>query len=113
MVRHMMILERGSELHLLEGMPTAWTKAGKRTELTEIPTSFGQVSLSVTVSDDGKTATIRMELPCREPLKKAVLHLEQFDRPIGEVRYDNGDLENTAAIVPIDRPLEIKVEFDN
>ena len=28
MVRHMLILERGGELHLLEALPKAWTKPG-------------------------------------------------------------------------------------
>ena len=41
------ILERGDELHLLEGMPAAWAKPGAVTRLKAMPTEFGPMSLEV------------------------------------------------------------------
>ena len=41
LVRNSMIMEKGKELHLLEGMPDSWTEPGKTTSLQNIPTSFG------------------------------------------------------------------------
>jgi len=113
MVRHMMILERGPELHLLEGMPTAWTQAGNRTSLKQIPTSFGRVSLSVVVSDDGGSATIRAQLPCRDRVRKVVVHLEHFDRPIRRIYCEGKDLSGTGMKVSIVEPLLVRVEFEN
>ena len=57
MIRHLLILERGRELHLLEGMPHVWSRPGDAIRMTEMPTSFGPVSLSVQVAKDGRTIT--------------------------------------------------------
>jgi hypothetical protein len=79
---HLMILERGDELHLLEGLPLAWAKAGAKNRLQDIPTIFGPVSLALRVSDDGRTAKLDITPPRREPPAKLVVHLEQFGRDI-------------------------------
>ncbi|MCX6900277.1 MAG: hypothetical protein NT105_16465 [Verrucomicrobia bacterium] len=79
---HLMVLERGDELHLLEGMPRAWVKPGAKNRLKNIPTIFGPVSLALRVSDDGRTATLDITPPRREPASKLVVHLEHFGREI-------------------------------
>ena len=79
---HLMVLEHGDELHLLEGMPRAWAKPGAKNRLKDIPTVFGPVSLALRVSDDGRKATLDMTPPRREPAKRLVVHLESFGREI-------------------------------
>ena len=75
LVRHLLILERGGELHLLEGMPAAWAKPGAVTRLKDMLTDFGPMSLQVLVAADGKTAQVRVESPTRNRPQRIVLHL--------------------------------------
>ncbi|MBI2298477.1 MAG: IS256 family transposase, partial [Armatimonadetes bacterium] len=44
LVRHLLVLERGDELHLCEGLPAKWVEPGMTTRLDRVPTSFGRVS---------------------------------------------------------------------
>ena len=67
LVRHLLVLERGDELHLFEGLPRAWTKAGCVTELKAVPTTFGEVSLKLAVAGDGRSATLTIDPPNRDP----------------------------------------------
>jgi hypothetical protein len=75
LVRHLLVLERSTELHLLEGMPAAWAKPGAVTRLKSMPTEFGPMSLEVAVAADGKTARVRVETPTRSRPERIVLHL--------------------------------------
>ncbi len=114
LVRHLLVLERGNELHLLEGLPRAWTKPGCVTELHEVPTTFGPVTMSLKVADDGKSATLRLTAPSRAPASKVVVHLESLTRddaaPDGAAVSINGQpgaetqLELSSA-----KPVEIQV----
>jgi hypothetical protein len=85
LARHLVILERGEELHLLEGFPRAWAQPGAVTCMKEIPTSFGLVSVSVEVAGGGKEALITVDPPRREPVDRIVVHLEQLGRPLRRV----------------------------
>jgi hypothetical protein len=110
MVRHMLVLERGREIHLLEGLPPAWTHPGSTTSLKEIPTSFGPISLSVKADANG--ADLRVELPRREPIERLVVHLESFDRSVKEIRYRRKSLTAGAQPVPTESPLRLRIEFE-
>jgi arylsulfatase A-like enzyme len=75
LVRHLLVLERGDELHLLEGLPGAWLKPGAVTRLRGVLTEFGPLGLELRVAADGRSARLRME-PLRRNLPAAVhLHL--------------------------------------
>ena len=63
LVRHLVILERGNELHLLESLPRTWTKPGSQTRLVQVPTSFGPMDLTLTVAPAGKTAPSKCSRP--------------------------------------------------
>jgi hypothetical protein len=76
LVRHLLVLERGDELHLLEGLPKAWLRPGKCVRVREALTEFGPVSLELRVSEDGRKATLRLAPPVRNPAKRIVLHLD-------------------------------------
>jgi len=112
LVRHLMIFERGSELHLLEGMPEAWTQPGDQTQLTDISTTFGNISLTVKMAEDGQSASITVDPPKRQIPGKIVLHLERFERPVWTITA-NDKYISTGELVEIlpDKPTTIDVEF--
>jgi hypothetical protein len=120
LVRHLLILERGGELHLLEGLPRTWTRPGDVTRLKEIPTSFGPVSLMLRVAGDGQSATIQLDPPPTgvpsgsrypERVDKLIVHLEHFDREIKSVRVDGKNLSQPTLEVPTDKPITVEIEF--
>ncbi len=71
---HLLALDRGDELHLLEGMPAEWLAAGMKTELRGVATPFGPLQLVVQVAADGKTATLRVA-SLGENCEAVVVHL--------------------------------------
>lgn len=75
LARHSLALERGSELHLLEGLPQSWLKPGAVSELDNAPTSFGPLSMRLQVSKDGKSARLRVLPPKRREPSAITLHL--------------------------------------
>jgi hypothetical protein len=107
LIRHCLILERDQELHLLEGLPTTWTQPGRTTRLTQIPTSFGPVSLTLEVAATGKTARLTCDPPQRDPVSAVVVHLENFARPVRGVKLAGGDLNESPPTVPTDRPFTL------
>jgi len=111
-VRHMMILERGKELHLLEGMPATWAKPGNETLLKDIPTSFGAMSLSVRVAGDGKTARVTVDPPRCEEVEKIVVHLEHFKQSVKAITLGNRKLEGIAARILTDERFAVNIEFE-
>jgi hypothetical protein len=75
LTRNLLVLERGSELHLLEGIPRPWLGPGAATELKNISTDFGPVSMRLEVAADGKAAHLSLTPPENEGLKRIVVHL--------------------------------------
>jgi len=71
---HLIELDRGDELHLLEGMPAQWLGAGMTTRLDGVATPFGPLHLAVQVSKDGRTATLDLK-PLAANCKSVVVHL--------------------------------------
>ena len=74
LVRHLLVLERGDELHLFEGLPPAWLRPGKSIRVVGAPTEFGPISLELKVSSDGSEALLTVDPPQRNPPKRIVLH---------------------------------------
>lgn len=112
LVRHMLILERGRELHLLGGMPRAWSRAGDVIELTDIPTSFGPVSLSVHIAEDGQSGFIRILPPERERPEKIVVHLEHFERSVRSVQKDGEEILDSSVATPTGKDILLTLHFD-
>lgn len=83
LVRHFLVLERGDELHLMEGLPAEWVKPGAVTSLTDMPTEFGPLSLTLRVADDGRTAALKVTAPPRTPARRIVLHLDGWSGQAG------------------------------
>ena len=99
MVRHLLILERGDELHLLHGLPRAWTRPGNKTKMLEIPTSFGPLSLSLEMDGKGDLATVEITPPRRDPPKKIKVHLEHFQRSVEKTKME---LKQGNVIIKVD-----------
>jgi hypothetical protein len=75
LTRHLLLLERGRELHLLEGIPRSWLAAGAVTELKDVATDFGPVSLKLEVAADGASAKLSVTPPPGPDAPRMVLHL--------------------------------------
>lgn len=112
MVRHMLILERGRELHLLEGIPSVWSHAGDVIRLNDIPTSFGLMSLSVRIAEDGQSGWIRIMPPVQNRAEKIVVHLEHFDRPVRSVRKEGSNILDRAVRTTVDKEIELALDFE-
>ncbi len=54
LVRNLLVMEIGDELHLLRGLPEEWIVAGKQVIVEETPTRFGPVSITVSADEDGE-----------------------------------------------------------
>ena len=72
---HLLVFERGDELHLLEGLPPTWLKPEAVTAVNKALTRFGEISLELRVSKDGRTATLNVTPPTRTPPSRIVVHL--------------------------------------
>jgi hypothetical protein len=99
MVRHLLILERGNELHLLHGLPHAWTRPGNKTQMLDIPTSFGPLSLTLEMAQKGNSATIEITPPRRDSPKNIKVHLEHFQKPVEQTKME---LTNDNLIIKVD-----------
>ena len=82
-VRFMLALERGSELHFFEGLPSAWTQPGMVTRMKGVLTDFGPLSFALKVASDGKKAELNLEVPSRVRPSRVVLHLDGWSGSSG------------------------------
>jgi hypothetical protein len=71
---HLLALDRGDELHLLEGFPPQWAAPGRLTRLNGIATPFGPLYLTVRADKEGKSLTLRVK-PLAANCKAVVVHL--------------------------------------
>ena len=75
LIRNLLVLERGAELHLLEGIPRPWLAPGAVTELKNIATDSGPLSMKLEVAADGKEAHLFLTAPKNKAWKRTVVHL--------------------------------------
>lgn len=82
---HLLAIDRGSELHLLEGLGNEWTQPGSRSALTRIATPFGPLTMSLEVAADGASAKLHVEPLSDSSCSKVVVHVAGWtgtkDRP--------------------------------
>ncbi|HTL58673.1 MAG TPA: hypothetical protein VL361_23505 [Candidatus Limnocylindrales bacterium] len=76
LVVHLLALDRGSELHLLEGLPPSWTGAGMLTRLNGIATPFGPLNMRLQVDRQAGLATLTLK-PLAANCTAVVVHLPQ------------------------------------
>ncbi len=85
LVRHLLVLERGSELHLFEGLPRAWVRPGAVTRTQDVLTEFGPISFELRVSADGSQATLELDPPRRNPPTNLIVHLDGWSGREGSI----------------------------
>ena len=73
---HLIELDRGDELHLLEGFPHEWAGPGMVTRLNGVLTPFGPLYLEVRVADDGRNARVKMRRLTGHSPAAVMLHLD-------------------------------------
>jgi len=73
LLRHMLIHEKGDELHLLAAVPDWWLGAGQEIRIENAPTHFGPMSLLVRGTPSG--VEVQLTKPVRNPPKRIVLYL--------------------------------------
>jgi hypothetical protein len=78
-LRHMLVHEKGDELHLLAAVPDGWLEEGKGIRIENAPTHFGPMSL--VVRGTAKGVEVQLTKPARNPPRRIVLHLPQ-SRPL-------------------------------
>jgi hypothetical protein len=99
---HLLALDRGKEMHLFEGLPKQWTKAGMVTRLDKIVTPFGPLTCSLQISDDGSKAVLKVG-PLADPTcKKIVVHLSPWatSRPNATIALD--PRKSADVVIPIE-----------
>ncbi|MCP5522864.1 MAG: hypothetical protein H7A46_15100 [Verrucomicrobiales bacterium] len=73
---HLLALDRGDELHLLEGLPREWLGPGMTTRLNGIATPFGSLEMIMQVDETGRTATLSVN-PLAANCRAIVVHLPE------------------------------------
>lgn len=76
---HLLALDRGDELHLLEGFPPEWAGPGMVTRLNGVATPFGPLDLTVQADREGRSATLEVK-PLAANCKAIVVHLPDGSR---------------------------------
>jgi hypothetical protein len=83
LVRHSLLLERGNELHLFEGLSAKWVAPGAVTRVNDVMTEFGSASLELRVTKDGSEALLDLQPPKRTAPSRIVLHLDNWSGQTG------------------------------
>ncbi len=79
LLRHMLIHERGDELHLLRAVPDWWLDSGKTIRVERAPTHFGVMSMRIVGTPSG--VQVALDRPTRRPPQRIILHLPH-SRPL-------------------------------
>jgi hypothetical protein len=87
---HLLALDRGNELHLLEGIPPEWLDEGMTTALKDIATPFGKITFRLKVDALGKTADLTVEKLTDPSCKGLIVHLGDWGESNGNniVKFD-------------------------
>jgi hypothetical protein len=93
---HLIELDRGGDLHLLEGFPREWAGPGMVTRLNGVLTPFGPLHLEVRVSPNGRSARVKMAALTGPKPAHIILHLTGLkERPETIVLPADGNVDRT------------------
>ena len=100
---HLLALDRGDELHLLEGFPREWAGPGMLTRLNGVATPFGPLDLTVQVDKKGQTVRLSVK-PLAANCKAVIVHL-----PDGSMRRisprQGGTISFPTTVVPREKSV--------
>ncbi len=74
-LRHLLVGERGDELDLLAGVPTAWLEPGQRITVRGAATWFGPMDIETRSEADPRRVLVRLAAPGRNPPRVIRLHV--------------------------------------
>lgn len=77
LLRNMFVREDGRNLHLLSVLSPEWVGAGKQVAVSQLPTNFGTVNLSLSQPDD-TSATLQIDSKWVDAPQSLILHLPWF-----------------------------------
>ncbi|KAA8483146.1 hypothetical protein BDE36_3732 [Arcticibacter tournemirensis] len=77
---HLLALDRGDEIHLLEGLPKEWIRPGMKTSLKEIATPFGLLSFTIQVDAEGKSAVLNVSKLSDKACRAMYVHLGKWGK---------------------------------
>ncbi len=98
---HLLALDRGNELHLLEGMPAAWAKPGMITALNGAATPFGPLSFTLSISEDGKEAALNVKAMSDASCAKIVVHLNPWTGARADKTLELDPKQESNLVIPI------------
>jgi len=90
LVRHLLVFERGEDLHLLAGVPEQWLTDGKRIHVTSTPTRYGRVTVDVQAHRRRLTVAVTVEPGVDKPAAIVLRVPPQLYRAVqveGEATY--------------------------
>ena len=86
---HLLALDRGDELHLLEGLPREWTGPGMVTSLKGVATPFGPLDMTLRADKNGKNAKVSVK-PLAANCRAIIVHLpDGSTKPLSPQRGGN------------------------
>jgi hypothetical protein len=94
---HLLELDRGNELHLLEGFPQSWAAPGMVTRLNGVATPFGQLYMELRIAGDGHSAHLKVKRMKGNTPAKIVLHMNGLT------------CENTTRELSLDNDIDITI----
>jgi len=96
---HLLALDRGTEMHLLEGIPREWLGKGKTTSVKDIATPFGKLSLTLQVDKKGKTAKLDVDKLSKSICTGLFVHLGDWGECNGKTSLQlDADKQNSIII---------------
>ncbi len=81
---HLLALDRGNEMHLLEGMPKEWLEKGMKTALNGVTTPFGELEFELEVDASGESAELNIKPLPSASCESIVVHLGEWGTYEGE-----------------------------
>ncbi len=113
LLRNMLVLEEGDGLVLNAAAPRDWLKPGAKWEIRRAPTLFGELNATTEVADDGRAATVRLELPTRTPPKALRVWLRHPSaKPPTSVKVNGAEVQvgDTESVMVDDPPSHVTIE---
>lgn len=87
---HLIAVDRGDELHLLQGVPREWAGPGMVTRLKEINTPFGPLTLELRVDDSGNTYRLKASTAGLQGCSRIIVHREFIDSDKEALAFEPG-----------------------
>ncbi|HTL30044.1 MAG TPA: hypothetical protein VL282_12520, partial [Tepidisphaeraceae bacterium] len=113
LLRNLLLREEGDVLWIGQGIPREWLEMGKRVAVNAAPTTFGEVTYSITPHEDG-SMTVLLDPPTRNAPSEIRLRLRDPQRRgIKAVRSSIDHIEDgeTITLKNVTERVQLDVSF--